>query len=216
MAYEVHVPSGEEETQPTQDWHCLYAFGLPNGSIRAILAIGIFGSIWFWMYSRPDVEIPSYLRDLMFIIMGHYFAVRHRTNDVVIGPNPLFLPKGSIRSILLLGCIITTSLLVYQSRIIVHEPEIVRLSHSGVTMILVAGFMLGVVLNYVSHKVPRWVEDIRAATCLIAVGLLIGMVFNLIHVPDTGYWHNAQKMALQYRAEDVLAAFVGFYFGSKS
>ena len=28
-----------------------YAFGLPNGSVRALLALGTFGSIWAWMCS---------------------------------------------------------------------------------------------------------------------------------------------------------------------
>ena len=74
-----------------------YAFGLPGGSVRALLAMTIFGGIWAWMWLHPDTEIPAYVRDLMFIIMGHYFAARHRAGTE-IGPPPLYLPRGSVRT----------------------------------------------------------------------------------------------------------------------
>jgi len=193
-----------------------YAFGLPGGSVRALLALTIFGGIWAWMWLRPDMEVPAYLRDLMFIIMGHYFAARHPITAEV-GPPPLYLPRGSIRTTLLLGFAILGGGLIYQHRMTVNESDLVRLNHAGVTLILIAGFMLGVLMNRLTGRgLPRFLEDARATVSLLAGVLLLLLVFGLVHVPDTGMLHRLQRWALQYRVEDILAATVGFYFGSRS
>ena len=193
-----------------------YAFGLPNGSLRAVLTLTIFGGIWAWMWLRPDTEVPAYLRDLMFIIMGHYFAARHQV-AAEVGPPPLYLPRGSIRTTILIGFAVLGGGLLYQHRMTVRESDLVRLNHAGVTLILVAGFMLGVLMNRVTHGgLPRYLEDLRATLSLLAGVLLLLLVFGLVHVPDTGMLHRVQRWALQYRVEDILAAVVGFYFGSRS
>src|SRR5262245_59920448 len=88
------------------DWRTVHALGLPSGSIRALLAILIFGTIWAPLLTQPGAEIPAYLRDLLFIIMGHYFAARHLApEDPEPGPPPLFLPRGSVRFLLIAGSI---------------------------------------------------------------------------------------------------------------
>jgi hypothetical protein len=196
-----------------------YAFGLPAGSVRALLALTIFGGIWAWMYRRPDAEVPAYLRDLMFIVMGHYFAARRKAESADVGPPPLYLPRGSVRTLLLAGCATVAGALVWQHRMLAHDAgeAAARLSHAGVTLILVAGFMLGVVAAHLSRNgVPRWLEDLRAAVSLAAGAALLLLAFDLVHVPAGGRLHDVQRWLLQYRVEDVLAAVVGFYFGSRS
>ena len=37
-----------------------------------------------------------------------------------------------------------------------------------------------------------------------------------VHLPDANWLRAFQRWALHYRVEDILAAVVGFYFGSKS
>ena len=193
-----------------------FAFGLPNGSVRALLAMTVFGGIWGWMWLHPDVEVPAYLRDVMFIIMGHYFAARHQA-AAEVGPAPLYLPRGTIRTVLLLGFAAVAGGLIYQHRMGVTDGGAMRLSHAGVTLILVAGFMAGVLMSRVTGKgMPRYLEDLRAVISLAAGVLLLLLVFGLVHVPETGRMHEFQRWALQYRVEDILAAVVGFYFGSKS
>ena len=66
------------------------------------------------------------------------------------------------------------------------------------------------------NGLPRWVEDLRAVVSLTAGVLLLLLVFGFVHVPDGGRMHDFQRWALHYRVEDVLAAIVGFYFGSRS
>ena len=81
------------ETRTEDDWRRLHAFGLPAGSIPALLAVMIFATTWGLLLIRPDQEVPDYLSDLLFIIMGHYFASRHRADQGdEPGPPPLYLP----------------------------------------------------------------------------------------------------------------------------
>ena len=73
------------------DWRRLHALGLPSGSIRALLAILVFATVWALLLIRPSEEIPNYLGDLLFIIIGHYFAARRRlVEDHEPGPPPLY------------------------------------------------------------------------------------------------------------------------------
>ena len=214
MTHETTRPASPDEIRRFVKTH--YAFGLPSGSVRALLALCIFGGIWGWMWIRPDVEVPSYLRDLMFIIMGHYFAARKEA-AVEVGPSPLYLPRGTVRSLLLLGFAALAGGLIYQHRLAAKDDGHLRLSHAGVTLILIAGFMLGVLMTKLTHKgIPRYIEDLRAAVSLAAGVALLLLVFGLVHLPDTGSMHDFQRWALHYRVEDVLAAVVGFYFGSRS
>ena len=60
----------------TTDWRRHHAFGWPEGSVRAILALIIFSGIWGWLGLHPMTEVPSYLQNLMFIIMGTEIRVR--------------------------------------------------------------------------------------------------------------------------------------------
>jgi hypothetical protein len=87
----------------------------------------------------------------------------------------------------------------------------------------VAGFLLGVVLGRFrqwqadhGRRAPRAVEDARAAVSLAAGGLLLVLLFGFWHVPDAGVLHDVQRFFVKYRVEDLLAAVVGFYFGSRS
>src|SRR5262245_51752111 len=92
----------EQATVPESNYRREAALGLPHGSVRALLALMIAAGIWTWLLLRPETIAPPYLRDLMLIIMGHYFAARARTGPAD-GPPPLYLPRGSVRVILMLG-----------------------------------------------------------------------------------------------------------------
>ena len=51
------------------------------GSVRAVLAILVFGTVWALLVAKPDRDVPEFLRDLLFVILGHYFAARRRAED---------------------------------------------------------------------------------------------------------------------------------------
>ncbi len=205
------------------DWHRLHALGLPSGSIRALLAILIFATTWGLLFLRPSREVPDYLRDLLFIIMGHYFASRHRSDQGdEPGPPPLYLPRGSVRLILIAGSV-AVALVLYRRGQLTTPRE----NPGAVTLLLVGGFLLGVVLNAASdalrergHRPPRLAEDLRALISLVAAMILVVLVLNrllLIFPPERVDTHLARWVLIgRYGPEHILAAVVGFYFGSRS
>ena len=96
-----------------------------------------------------------------------------------------------------------------------------------VTLLLVGGFLLGVAMNAVlswwrnrGHRTPRFVEDVRALLSVAAAGLLIFLVLNrlLLVVPPTQIDQliPPEIRLGRFGPEHVLAAVVGFYFGSRS
>src|SRR6202451_3592653 len=95
--------SSAEILRSTIDWHHFHALGLPAGSTRALLAILVFGTAFGLLVLQPTRDVPEYLRDLLFIILGHYFASRKRAGPSEdAGPPPLYLPRGTIRLLLIM------------------------------------------------------------------------------------------------------------------
>ena len=214
------------EIEPATDpngWRKVHALGLPEGSVRALLAVAIFATIWVLLARKPDQDVPDYLRDLLFIIMGHYFASRRRSSSATaVGPGPFFLPRGTIRVILFGGFVVVAVFLHRQGQL--HDPQ----KNPGVvTLMLVGGFLLGVAGAKLGdwwvghgHRVPRWIEDAKAIVAVVAAIALILMVWNrfdLHLIPRRPELFDHLKLQLgSYGVEHVLGAVVGFYFGSRS
>src|SRR5207248_9325529 len=80
-----------------------HPLGLPAGSVRAVLAFTVLGLIWALMIMQK--EVPLYLQYLMFMILGHYYAVRRPTTAPLEAAEaaPLYLPRGVIRTFIFLG-----------------------------------------------------------------------------------------------------------------
>jgi hypothetical protein len=171
----------------------------------------------------PNREVPDYLRDLLFIIMGHYFAARRRSGPAEDpGPPPLYLPRGSVRLFLVVGSVAVAVVLFQRGQLsaLDNNPGVV-------TLLLIGGFLLGVALHTVGtwwkdrgHHTPRVVEDLRALISIAAaVGLAI-LVWNHVLVlfpTDSVDALLTSRVHLgRFGIEHVLAAVVGFYFGSRS
>jgi hypothetical protein len=218
---------GSQETPKAGDWRKMHALGLPAGSVRALLAVLVFATVWGMLLVRPSQEVPDYLSDLMFVIMGHYFATRNRSTTVGApgdepGPAPLFLPKGSIRLLLIAGSAAVAVALYRRGAF--HRID----SNPGVTtLLLVGGFLIGVILNTVigwwrarvKHG-HRAIEDIQASAALAAGLVLVVLVWNRLFplVPHTEVdavfegWAHFGRLD----PEHLLAAVIGFYYGARS
>jgi hypothetical protein len=96
-----------------------------------------------------------------------------------------------------------------------------------VTLLMVGGFLLGVVANAVitwwrdrGHQPPRFFEDVRALVSMAAAFLLVALVWNrlLPMVPPdrVARLSSGWGQIGRFGPENILAAVVGFYFGSKS
>src|SRR2546426_610628 len=86
--------------------------GLPRHSVRATLALLLCGTLWY--LALTERKIPDILWESGLLVVAFYFGVRSTapaapvataatTADHVGGPQPLYLPRGSIRTVLLLG-----------------------------------------------------------------------------------------------------------------
>ena len=216
-----------QETQNQIDWRRMHALGLPAGSVRALLAVLVFATVWGMLLVRPSQEVPDYLSALMFVIMGHYFATRKRNEAVAVpgdepGPPPLFLPRGSVR-LLLAGGSAAVAVVLYQRGVLTRIDR-----NPGVTtLLLVGGFLIGVILNALigwwrvrGKRRHRAIEDLQALAAMGAGMVLVALVWNRIFpvVPVDqvdaifrGWGHFGR-----FGPEHVLAAVIGFYFGSRS
>ncbi len=207
-----------------EDWTELYAFALPSGSVRAILAILILGTSCGLVALRPDLPLPDYLRDLMFLILGHYFALRRgQAEPAEVGPPPLFLPRGSIRLLMVAGFTTVLVLLIRHG-----APWRPAQSPAAFTLLIVAGFLIGVLSRKLIDWTTSWrgtrphriFSDLRALLTLISALILVALAWNQVHpflpiargkLPDR-VKTPLSELGLEY----VFGAIVSFYFGARS
>lgn len=202
-----------------------HALGLPAGSIRALLTFMILGLIWALMYMQKP--IPLYLQYLMFMILGHYFASRHQSAVPVDvrEPSPLYMPRGFLRTLIVLGFLGLIGAMVYQ-----HRDDLdsflgdLRMSTDKakerfLPLLLVIGFFLGLIAAKVGRLIggkdgqPGWYQDIQAWLALLAVVALgAEIVIQLIINPTL----DEDKQIKLPDLQNILAAIVGFYFGARS
>jgi hypothetical protein len=108
-----------------------YPLGLPRGTVRALMAIMLV-AFPFWNIIR-GVEIPPLIVNIIFIVVAFYFEARRseherlkqivneiKTPDTVFEDlrkekKPLYLPKYSVRFLLLVMLIIVQIMIIYQS-----------------------------------------------------------------------------------------------------
>ncbi len=207
------------------DWTYMYAFGLPAGSVRALLTLALLGSAGAIAALRPDLPLPDYLRDLLFLILGHYFALRRgHSEPQASGPPPLFLPRGTVRVLITLGYVAVAVLLVRQAQN--HAMNPIR-TPAFYTMLLVGGFLLGVVTSKLSSwlaergRRPRRIFiDLRATIALLAAAILLLLAWNYVYAflppPRDMPLGRVRTQLAEKGVEFVLSAVIGFYFGARS
>jgi hypothetical protein len=201
-----------------------HPLGLPKGSVRALLALMVFGIIWTLLLipERVDqeVHIPLYLYYLMFLILGHYFALRGHapSRPGVREAHPLYLPRGSLRLLMFLGFAAALGWGYY------HNPNFFdrlnpRVTEQRYLPVLILGmFFLGIVVNRIGHLlagpegVPSWFQDIIAWISLLAIlALTVESILRLVIEPTL------EKSQLDLKTwEGITASLVAFYFGARS
>lgn len=205
-----------------------YAFGLPAGSIRAILTFMVLALIWGLMAMQK--EIPLYLQYLMFMILGHYFAAHHKSIKPIDEReySPLFLPRGLIRVVIFLGFAGVMGYLVFANRDNMSgllddlKMKDERSQSIYMPVILVAGFFVGLMVGRFGQMIgtkgaqPGWYQDIQAWLVLMAMlGLAAVIIINFVINPSLDA-KGKEPILLPRHLDQILAAFVGFYFGARS
>lgn len=204
-----------------------HALGLPAGSIRALLALSVLALLWLIVIAPPhkgDVKhtIPQvfiYLQMLMLLIFAHYFSAHGTT----IGPSvstrsPLGLPKGSVRFLLLVGYGGLVYYLFHNKDQFEMPPEVSFQFLLTLITLILSAFFIGHYLTMIMRgmsggQLPFWFQDFQAWIALLAmVGLVILLVIHLFINPTVSPDMKIGSLPL----DTVLAALIGFYFGSRS
>jgi hypothetical protein len=197
------------ETQ-THDWRKLHALGLPAGSVRALLALGVVGTVCGLIVRAPGEPLPDHLENLLFVVIGHYFAARGQVVlDPANGPPPLFLPRGSVR-LLLVAALVAVGALSFRQ-------EGLQALRGLFTLILVFAFLLGLLLARVTRWIARrrtrpsrWFADLQAIVGLLAVAAFALQLF-------VGVFPGPESLGVgRLGVEQGLAGLIGFYFGARS
>lgn len=192
------------------------ALGLPSGSIRAILTLMTVGFITFQTARGERVGLLWF--ESLMIVLAHYFASRRlvqmprelRERLTLEGvleaePNPLYLPRHSLRLIIVGAFVALAGYLYFKGRLL--DPVAVPI------FIAVGSYFLGIAF----HSFTAWrrkgrpkrgatkFDDVRAIATIVAMALVI--VLNL-----TGWQSfipHAEKL------EALPLALMLFYFGSR-
>jgi hypothetical protein len=177
--------------------------GMPSGSVRALLTLLIVAVVIVQMVRGQEVELLW--TETLMIALAHYFTSRrfiklppemiHRLTDqgaIETEAHPLFLPRHSIRAILILAFAWLAFYLAQHGQLM--EPQ--SLSILGV----VFAYLLGMVARF--RGLRGW-EDLKAA-----VVLLVLMGTAAAYLLDRGH-------AVPHFVRNTTLALVLFYFGSR-
>jgi amino acid transporter len=182
--------------------------GMPEGSVRAILALTIVGIVLFQL--QTGGRVSPMLSETLMIVLAHYFASRRHLK---IPPDleaklaaeqppeerPLWLPRGSVRLLILIIFFITVFMMLMQGRL--SDPEVAS------TVALIFAYLGGVSLRWIfSRKKPKPEKKARFSIWphLQALLVLIACLFMILIVLG-----GDPPIFL----EQVLLVFILFYFG---
>ena len=202
-----------------------HALGLPAGSVRALLALSVLALLWLLALqpligrerSVSEFQLPTVFMDLqilMVLILAHFFSAHgHSIRAHPEQKSPLGLPRGSVRFLLLAGYL---GLAVYLYR---TQPKFEYPPTSAVILLLVltSGFFSGHVLTgavrwLAGGILPYWFQDVQAWVALLAMLSMGVLLIILLFInPSLSLGREISVPFL----EAILAALVGFYFGSR-
>jgi hypothetical protein len=179
--------------------------GLPRGSIRALITLMVAGACWALMIGGQ--RVPHYLLNLLLAIIAYYFGFRQRSGPVpgpggdayAKSPEPLHLPGGSIRMILILGFAVSGFLMLIRG-------GMADLAHAEFFLLLaglVAGYFFARLFRTTDAATYSRFNHLRGIAALVAAGWLAVSLLSGTYVaqPHTGL---------------IPACIITFYFGSRS
>jgi hypothetical protein len=204
-----------------------HALGMPAGSIRAILALGVLGYLWILalvpgkdgkpiLTDQRASQAFIYLQVLMVLILASFFVSHGRTiGGHASAGAPLGMPRGSLRLLLLAGYFgLAYYLYTTQPAFQVPETGPVLLMLAVLLTAFILGHLLtGLVLRVTGGLLPAWFQDIQAWFALIGL-LLLGIVVIVRLVINITL--PLEQQVDPNLVETVLAAIVGFYFGARA
>ena len=181
--------------------------GIPRGSVRAIVTLTI--SITIWAMFVLDRMNPDYMLNLALIMIGYYFAFRVITSPLKGIPDvieagtkqPLYMPKGVIRWVLICGFLLAGGFVVVRGDLI--RADLVEFYT----------ILIGMTIGYASRKLviekfkietPMWMKNTKSII-VICMALYMQAIFSFALADDVPIFTIRTSIAL-----------IGFYFGSRN
>jgi hypothetical protein len=203
-----------------------HALGLPAGSVRAMLALGVLGLLAVLAFMAPlrHIALPMSLVYLLLmlavlILASFWSAHGNSIGERVSASSPLGLPKGSVRLLLMLGYGgLAAWFYLKRDEFAGLMGDVPVGQVFPLLGLLLGGFFLGHILSGIMRTlgggtVPYWYQDLQAWVALIAMIALV--VLGIVHVfinPNMP----AESRITMPNMEGALAALVGLYFGARS
>jgi hypothetical protein len=196
-----------------------HPLGLPAGSVRAVLALIVLGSMWALMFF--DKEIPLYLIYLMFLVIGSFFAAHGYS---IAGPghaSPLHLPRGTLRTLIILGFVAILGWRYYNNpdwHSLLNLKEATK-EQPYLPLVLLGAFFAGILVARIVHLLSRaqgpapWFQDIQSWVALLSALGFAGLV--LVQFVINPGLREDQQLSMK-TAETILGALVAFYFGARA
>lgn len=201
----LNTTGGRANLIPIQPTTVREPLGLPKGSIRAIATLGTAGCSWGLMLTGGTV--PDYVLGLLLAIIGYYFGFRQKDRgtggpapDASRTPEPLGLPGGTIRMMLIGGFGIST--MVLYSRGQLGSPQ--YLEFFLILAGLIAGYFFSRLFAGVAGShIGILINHAKGLIVLVATVQLVVLLLSGGHAehPQVGL---------------ALACVISFYFGSRS
>jgi len=188
---------------------------LPVGSVRAILALVLCGSLWYLVLK--DFSPLPVLVDSALLVVAFYFGVRSTAPpSAPVVPTsvpvkqPLHLPRGTIRGILLFGFFSVIASLWIKNR---------PLDANFILILQVLGsYLVGLVINQLvewrrrsGKGAIRAIVIWRDLNALAAIALTLYICGVLVRV-----WAELLPPAYQPYTTNALAWVTAYYFGSRT
>jgi hypothetical protein len=210
------IPALDEPRSPRPA--ARHPLGLPAGSVRAMMALGVLGMLWAIVLATKKGHLPLffvYLLYLLILILAHYFAAHGVSIARIPGErSPLGLPRGSIRFLLLAGVIGLAVWFVYHEGIYTDPLETPSFIMPLILLsAFITGWFLTAIVRFLSRgQLPFWFQDVQAWFAIVGMlGLLVEMVVLIFIKPSL-----VEEQIDPTHLEWGLTAVIGFYFGARS
>lgn len=191
-----------------------YPLGLPAGSVRALLALLVVAVAV--VQTGRGQPLPEVWSETVMIVLAHYFGTRRFLNlpGALIRrleqegyleeePQPLYLPRRSVRMLLIAAFVGLAIYLYGQQRLFSTEG----MSLLGLVFAYFLGLLARAVLAWWTRRRGRppapWWADLQAGVVLVALGVTAAA-----YLLDRPHW-------LPRQWQNASLALVLFYFGSR-
>jgi DNA-directed RNA polymerase subunit RPC12/RpoP/uncharacterized membrane protein YfcA len=179
---------------------------LPRGSIRAVSTLIVAITCWILIFKGTDV--PNYLLGLLLTVIGYYFGFRKKLKTAqskifdasAKKIEPLFLPPGFIRFLLITGFAVSAVVLYVRFGLLKEK-------YLEFFVIL-----LGLILGYLFAKATSKMQN---SIVLNLINHLKGLIVLSASVYLAWLLLTGQRLSCPYIAL-TMACLISFYFGSRS